>query len=116
VLFIFWALLGALIGISAAQHRGFSIAGGIIGGLLLGPLAFLLFFMSGLVSHNDMNANKKCPHCAEWVKADAKVCKYCGRDIPPPPAARPVSGVRPPAVRPTGPRPGTRPGTRPAAR
>jgi len=23
----------------------------------------------------------KCPFCAEWVKAEAKVCKHCGRDI-----------------------------------
>ena len=25
---------------------------------------------------------KKCAHCAELVKQDAKACRYCGRDIP----------------------------------
>lgn len=28
---------------------------------------------------------KKCEHCAELIKADAKVCRYCGRDVGPPP-------------------------------
>ena len=23
----------------------------------------------------------KCPFCAEWVKSEAKVCKFCGKDI-----------------------------------
>jgi len=26
---------------------------------------------------------RKCPHCAESIKAQAKVCKHCGRDVKP---------------------------------
>jgi hypothetical protein len=78
--FLFWALLGALIGISAAQRRGFSVATGVIGGLLLGPLAFLMYFVSG-VTRGD--ATRKCPYCAEWIKAEAKVCKHCRHGVPP---------------------------------
>jgi len=88
---LFWPLIGALFGIAAAQHKGFSVAAGIIGGLLLGPLAFLMFFVGGVGGEG---AKKKCPHCAEWIKADAKVCRHCGRDVAPPakPAAVPGYG------------------------
>src|SRR6478752_5531913 len=75
-----WGLLGALIGVAAAQRKGFSTVGGVLGGLLLGPLAILMFFMSGIFSSDE---SRKCPECAEFVKGDAKKCKHCGSELPP---------------------------------
>lgn len=80
MLWLFWVVLGALIGVAAAQRKGFSVAGGIIGGMLLGPLAILMFAVSGVSSGDKA---KKCPFCAEWVKAEAKICKHCHKELPP---------------------------------
>lgn len=83
---------------------------GIIGGLMLGPLAFLMFFITGVVGGD---TNRKCPHCAEFVKAAAKICKHCHQPLPPLVSMRPADGsdrpARPPAVRPSGSRPAARP-------
>ena len=69
-------LLFALVGLGAANHRGFSPIAGIIGGLLLGPLSVLLFWVS--------SSKVRCPHCAEWIHKQAAVCKHCGREVAPP--------------------------------
>jgi hypothetical protein len=73
---------------------------GVLGGLLLGPLAFLMFFISG-VSGSDRN--RKCPNCAEFVKAEAKICKHCKTELPPLVSMRAADGSDRPTRPPTGP-------------
>jgi hypothetical protein len=34
--------------------------------------------------------SRKCPHCAEIIKAEAKVCRFCGRDVEPAVFRQPV--------------------------
>jgi len=77
--FLLWALVGALLGVAAAQRNGFSAAGGILGGLLLGPLSILMFMLNGVGGGNA--GRRKCPHCAQWIKSDAVVCTHCRRAV-----------------------------------
>lgn len=67
--------LGLLIGVLAAKKKGFSVVGGALGGLILGPLAVLLFLVSG--------DRRKCPNCAEMISKEAKVCPKCRCEVVP---------------------------------
>lgn len=74
-----WLVFGAVIGYMAAQKKGWNPAMGILGGVLLGILSPLLFCVSSVAGKADQI---KCPNCAEWVKAEARVCRYCQRELP----------------------------------
>ena len=71
----FWLLIGALIGISAALHKGFNVVVGLLSGALLGPLAVLMYGVSGVV-HAQPN-RVKCQRCDAWIPPDAHFCPKC---------------------------------------
>jgi hypothetical protein len=75
-----WLLFGAFFGAVAGMKRGFSPIIGLAGGALLGIFAPLLFFVSGIASRGDIDS-KTCPHCAERVKPEARLCKHCHQPL-----------------------------------
>ncbi len=71
---IIWLVCGA-IAAHLYQQRGQSQATGFLGGLLLGPIGVILALLSP-------NKLPKCPHCAERIQPDAKICKHCKQPVP----------------------------------
>jgi hypothetical protein len=66
----------ALIPASIAKRKGRKFGRWFVYGIFL--------FLIALIHSIAINApSKKCPHCAEEIKPDAKVCRYCGRDVAP---------------------------------
>jgi hypothetical protein len=84
-MFLAWLLVGALVGAIAATKRGFSPIVGLLAGAVLGILSPLLFFVSGVTTAGDLKKTK-CPHCAEVVQPDAKLCKHCHQPLAPKPS------------------------------
>lgn len=70
---LIFAIAGMFIGAWAALRRGFSVAGGVVGGLVLGAFSPLMFFVA---------KKRRCPSCAEMVKDEARTCKHCHAPLP----------------------------------
>lgn len=90
VLLLFWILFCVLVG-SFAAHKGRSFAGFFILTVLSSPLigfivALCVRSRDQLVAGGEqVEGAKKCPFCAEVVRAEAIKCKHCGSELPPSP-------------------------------
>lgn len=69
------ALLAALI----AHSKGRFALGWFLAGLLIGPFALIVAFLSPIVREGRY---LQCPVCAEVVPEGARRCRYCSEEMP----------------------------------
>ena len=80
---LFWGVIFGGVGQMIAARRGMRASKGILLGLLLGPIGWILLAVlptsdAEQERSHQRQGHKRCPQCAEWVKRGAKVCRFCG--------------------------------------
>ncbi|SRR6266540_2022628 len=101
----FWLLISLAIGLgfvpaAIAERKGYSFwVWWLFGTTLFIPaliVALLIAHTPAAARREQVRAGlRRCPFCAEYIQPQARVCRFCGRDLPVAPLDPPDMGLPP---------------------
>ena len=88
---IAWIIIPLVVGL-VAKSRGRSFIGWFLYTLLIWPVALVHLLLIGRTERGwerkaQVEGRARCPHCAEFIQRQARVCPHCRKDVRESPAA-----------------------------
>ncbi|WP_114325986.1 zinc ribbon domain-containing protein [Candidatus Colwellia aromaticivorans] len=85
---VLWVVVSLIVA-SVASSKGHSWSDYFFLSLIISPIITLLIVIASSPNQDKLESlaiasgkERKCPSCAEIVKAEAKICKHCKSELP----------------------------------
>ena len=81
LLFIVIPIICSILSYSFAKKKGRSAWGWALTSLFIPPLMIVILVLNPTQKIVERDGKVQCPYCREWIYPDAKLCRFCKKEL-----------------------------------